>query len=210
MKKNNYAYVGISFVVLLFGIWVVPKIEKRLKKNEMAVIGKVPPFSFTNQHRTLVGNQNYEGKVYVAEFFFTTCPDICPVMNKNMIKVQNHFYGNPNIGIASFTINPKHDTPEVLKKYANTYGVTSPNWHMLTGDKTKIYELANKGFHIYAQEKLEEGEVFEHSGMFALIDKLGTIRSRVDKNGNPIIYYDGLDADNITMLIEDIEKLLRE
>ena len=210
MKKNNYTYVGISFVILLFGIWAVPKIIDNFADNKMATIGKVPNFNFTNQNGETISNEDYRGKVYVAEFFFTTCPDICPIMNRNMVKVQNEFYGNPNLGIASFTINPKYDTPEVLKEYASNYGVTNPNWHMLTGDKTKIYDLANAGFHIYAQEKLDEGEVFEHSGMFALIDKQGTIRSRIDENENPIIYYDGLDADTIKMLIEDIKKLIKE
>lgn len=210
MKKNQYTYVGITFIILLFGIWAVPKIVNQMSGNDFAVIGQVPAFSLTNQNGETVTNETYKGKVYVAEFFFTTCPDICPIMNRNMVKVQDKFYGNPDFGIASFTINPKHDTSQVLKEYAENYKVTNPNWHMLTGDKEAIYELSNAGFHIYAQEVLDSDTVFEHSGMFALIDKEGNIRSRMDENGNPLIYYDGLDNATVQLLIEDISVLLKE
>ncbi|MEL6810431.1 MAG: SCO family protein [Bacteroidota bacterium] len=216
MKKNSYAYVGISFVILIFGIWAVPKIVANFSGSGLAYIEnskkertQVPSFSFTDQHGETITNQDYSGKVYVVEFFFTTCPDICPIMNRNMVRIQNEFFGNPNLGIASFTINPDFDTPEVLKKYAESYEVTNPNWHMLTGNKEAIYTLANEGFHIYAGESMDEGQTFEHSGLFALIDQEGNIRSRYDENGNPLIYYDGLEAEGIQMLIEDIKKLLK-
>jgi protein SCO1/2 len=131
-------------------------------------------------------------------------------MNRNMVRVQNEFYGNPNLGIASFSIDPEYDTPAVLKSYAESYGITNPNWHLLTGDKEKIFELANAGFNLYVGENSEVEGGFEHSGYFALIDKDGKIRSRIDENGNPIIYYDGLETDGIQMLIEDIEVLLKD
>lgn len=209
MKKNNYSYIGISFVILIFGIWVVPKIVESFGSMELAVIGTVPDYEFTDQNGRTITNQDYNGKVYVVEFFFTSCPSICPVMNQNMIKVQNKFYGNPNLGIASFSINPEYDTPVVLKEYADRYGVTNPNWHFLTGEQEKIHDLANSGFNLYVGEASQEVGGFEHSGLFALIDQQGQIRSRLDDNGNPIIYYDGLEAEGIQMLIEDIELLLR-
>lgn len=208
MKK--YSYVGISFIVLLFGIWAVPKIVKKFMPNDMVVIGKVPEFSFTNQDNKTITNEHYKGKVYVVEFFFTTCPTICPIMNKNMIQLQDEFYGNPNFGIASFTINPVYDTPQVLKEYAMQYKVASPNWHMMTGDKEKIYDLANNGFNLYAGVAPEVEGGFEHSGFFALIDKEGNIRSRKDEHGNPIVYYDGIEQIGINMLKQDIQKLLDE
>ena len=176
---------------------------------DLAVIGEVPQFSFTNQGGNTITNTDYAGKVYVAEFFFTTCPSICPIMNRNMVKVQNKFYGNPNFGIASFSIDPEFDTPEVLTKYAESYEITNPNWHLLTGDKQEIYELANAGFNLYVGENSEVDGGFEHSGYFALIDQEGMIRSRYDQHGNPIIYYDGLEVEGIRMLIEDIELLLK-
>lgn len=125
-----------------------------------------------------------------------------------MVKIQNEFYGNPNLGIASFSIDPAYDTPEVLKEYATNYEITNPNWHLLTGDKGEIFKLSNEGFKIYAGQSMEDDRSFEHSGLFALIDQEGNIRSRYDENDNPIIYYDGLESDGIQMLIEDIEKLL--
>ncbi|MDC8005792.1 SCO family protein [Aureisphaera galaxeae] len=207
---KNYSYVGISFIILLFGIWAVPKIVDRMSGGtEMATIGKVADFSFTSHRGKTISNADYEGKVYLVEFFFTTCPSICPIMNQNMVKIQNEFYGNPNLGIASFTIDPEYDTPEVLGKYAESYGVTNPNWHMLTGEKEAIFKLANEGFNLYVGEASEDVGGFEHSGYFALIDKEGNIRSRYDDNNNPIIYYDGLETEGIQMLIEDIKQLLK-
>ncbi|MGB0789482.1 MAG: SCO family protein, partial [Marinirhabdus sp.] len=135
MKKQNYTYIGVSFIILLFGIWAVPKIVSKFSKPDLATIGAVPQFRFTDQNGETVTNKTYEGKIYIAEFFFTTCPSICPIMNKNMVKVQNEFYGNPNIGFASFTIDPAYDTPSVLKQYAKAYGIVNPNWHLLTGPK---------------------------------------------------------------------------
>jgi protein SCO1/2 len=175
---------------------------------DLVTIGKVPDFSFINQDGKTITNKSYEGKVYIAEFFFTTCPSICPIMNQNMVKIQNEFYGNPKLGIASFSIDPEHDTPKVLKEYAESYGITNPHWHLLTGEKVKIFNLANSGFNLYVGENTEVEGGFEHSGFFALIDQEGNIRSRIDENDNPIIYYDGLEAEGIQMLIEDIKKLL--
>lgn len=207
--KKNYSYIGISFIILLFGIWSVPKIVAHFDEVEMATIGKVADFDFINQRGETITNESYKGKVYIAEFFFTTCPSICPIMNRNMVKIQNEFYGNPNLGIASFSIDPAYDTPKVLSEYAESYGITNPNWNLLTGDKDAIFKLANEGFNLYVGEGSEEIGGFEHSGYFALIDQEGNIRSRYDENNNPIIYYDGLETEGIQMLIEDIKLLLK-
>lgn len=180
------------------------------KDSKLITIGEVPPFSFINQNNDTITNQSYTGKVYVVEFFFTTCPSICPVMNQNMKVIQNEFLNEGNFGIASITINPEYDSPEVLKEYAIKYEVTSPNWHFLTGNHNEIYTLANEGFNLYVGEAPEVEGGFEHSGFFALIDQQGNIRSRIDANGNPIIYYDGLEKEGIDMLKEDIKKLLKE
>ncbi|MBU2525730.1 MAG: SCO family protein [Bacteroidetes bacterium] len=224
MKK--YSYIGISFVILVFGIWVVNEFRQRFGQNDnMAVVGPAPKFTLTNQHGKTITPENMKGKVYVVDFFFTSCPSICPVMTENLKEVQNEFYGNPNFGILSVSIDSKFDSPEVLKKYADKHQIKNQNWHFLTGDKEAISTLANAGFNIYvdASEKIN-GE-FQHSGMFALIDKEGNIRSRKDDFGNPIVYYDGLsyaDAESlqfklggshkpgIVMLKEDIQKLLKE
>ncbi|NCO64565.1 MAG: SCO family protein [Flavobacteriales bacterium] len=248
MKKNNYSYIGISFIILVFGIYFIPKIIDRItnkdvsrqesrsdlseeeknkpSQSDLAFIEingeskKVPDFSFVNQNGKVITNKDYIGKVYVIEFFFTTCPTICPRMNANLIQIQNSFTEFENFGIASFTINPEHDTAEVLKAYADSYGVTNPNWNLMTGNQETIYKLANEGFNLYtAKDESVEGG-FEHSGNFALIDKNGFIRSRV-VNGNPIIFYNGMISpdekvddegmpEEITILKEDITKLLKE
>ena len=206
--KKNYSYIGISFIILIFGIWAVPKIVDTLSKSELETIGKVPQFQFTDQHGNTISNSDYKGKVYVVEFFFTTCPSICPIMTENMIKIQNEFLGNPKVAMASFSIDPSHDTPEVLKEYAKTKGITKPQWHLLTGNKEEIFKLANEGFNLYVGDAPEVEGGFEHSGFFALIDQEGYIRSRKDANGNPMIYYDGLDDKQIQLLKEDIKNLL--
>ncbi|SRX53036.1 SCO family protein [Aequorivita sp. CIP111184] len=206
--KKNYSYIGITFVILIFGIWAVPKIINTLSKPDLATIGSVPAFSFTDQNQKIITNETFKDKVYIVEFFFTTCPSICPIMTENMVKIQDAFLGNPKVGIASFSIDPAHDTPQVLKEYAENKGITKPQWHLLTGEKEKIFKLANEGFNLYVGEVSEVEGGFEHSGFFALVDQEGNIRSRKDENGNPIIYYDGLKDNGIQMLKEDIKKLL--
>ncbi len=215
MKKQNYSYIGISFIILLFGIYAVPKIVNHFKTSDLHQFTKVPDFEFINQDKKTITNKDYDGKVYVVEFFFTTCPTICPIMNRQMVTLQNEFYGNPNFGIASFSITPTIDTPEVLKNYAKQYAITHKHWHLLTGKPEKdVYDLSNKGFKLYAGKGEESHAGFEHSGLFALIDKNGYIRSRYDAHGNPIMFYRALEEqgfpDQIQELKEDIKLLLDE
>ncbi|HRB72296.1 SCO family protein [Flavobacterium sp. WV_118_3] len=207
---KNKSYIGISFIVLIFGIWAVPKILAKFQKADLVTIGPVPKFELTDQNNKKISNADYLGKVYVVEFFFSTCPTICPIMNQNMLKLQEEFYGNPSFGIASITIDPEHDTPAVLKAHADQLGVKNYNWHFLTGDKKYIYDLALKGFNLYAGENDKQAGGFEHSGLFALIDKEGNIRCRKDSFDNPILYYDGLEEAGIKAIKEDIKKLLEE
>jgi protein SCO1/2 len=213
--KKKYSYIGISFIILIFGIYVVPKVVKKFQKSDLVAFNKVPDFEFINQKGNTITNKNFEGKVYVVEFFFTTCPSICPIMNQKMIAVQNEFYGNPNFGIASFSITPDIDTPEILNQYRKEHNITSANWQMLTGkSQDYVFDLSNKGFKLFAGSGDEENGGFEHSGLFALIDKEGYIRSRRDAHGNPIMYYRALEEsgfpDQITALKEDIKILLNE
>jgi protein SCO1/2 len=226
---KNKSYIGLSFIVLVFGIIFIPRIINRIKNGTvvqgdridavsnhrnpetgLTLIGPTPKFELTDQNNEKISNETYLGKVYVIEFFFTTCPSICPIMNKNMVVIQNDFFGNPNFGIASISINPEYDTSEVLKEHAKQIGVKSSNWHLLTGEKQYIFDIANKGFNLYAGENKNVNGGFEHSGLFALIDKKGNIRCRKDKFGNPILYYDGLDKKGVKAITEDIKKLLNE
>ena len=228
MLKNK-SYIGISFVILVFGIYAVPKIVDRMQNNsvvqgdrldnvsgskavndKLVTIGSAPKFELTNQDNVKITNDFYKEKVYVLEFFFATCPSICPKMNANMVTLQNAFFGNPNFGIVSITIDPAHDTPAVLKEHAELLGVKSANWNFLTGDKEYIYSLSNKGFNIYVGENSKVQGGFEHSGLFALIDKNGNIRCRKDDFGNPILYYDGLEKKGVRDIQQDIQVLLKE
>jgi protein SCO1/2 len=207
---KNKSYIGISFIILIFGIWTVNELISRGKKSDLVEIGPVPAFELTDQNDKKISDKDYLGKVYVVEFFFSTCPTICPKMNQSMLQLQEAFYGNPNFGLASITIDPEHDTAAVLKEHADLLGVKHYNWHFLTGDKEYIYNLANKGFNLYAGENNKAAGGFEHSGLFALVDKEGKIRCRKDAQGNPILYYDGLEASGVEAIKEDIKKLLEE
>jgi protein SCO1/2 len=228
MQKNK-SYIWISFIVLVFGIAVIPEIIKRVKEgtivrgdgvdrtgneqkenSSLFKVGAAPQFLLTDQNNQKVNNATYKGKVFIVEFFFSTCQTICPIMNRNLVEVQAAFKANSNFGIASISINPANDTPEVLKKHADYLKITAPNWHFLTGDRTYIFDLANKGFNLYAglNPKIVGG--FEHSGLFAIVDKKGNIRCRKDEFGNPIVYYDGIEKKGIEMIKQDVSLLLAE
>ena len=147
MKKNSY--IGITFIVLLFGIWTVKELTEKFKDNGLVNLDKkVPAFELTDQYGKKISNKSFEGKVYVVEFFFASCPTICPKMNQNMLQLQETFYSDLNFGIASITIDPENDTVASLNEHAKKLGVKHSNWHFLTGDYEYIMNLANKGFNI--------------------------------------------------------------
>ena len=231
--NKSYKYTGLVIIIIFFGIIFIPKIFNRLANDSTVQDNRstpakplsyiklngeakrVPDFLMYNQDSLLISNEDYLGRVYVVEFFFSRCPTICPIMNKNMKILDEKFWKRKDFGIASFSIDPFHDTPKVLKEYAEKYKVKSQNWHFLTGNKSKVYELANSGFSIFASINPAVAGGFEHQGYFALIDKMGYIRSRVDRFENPIVYYSGIDVENqniqgVDMLLDDIELLFNE
>ena len=231
--NNNIKYIGLFIIIILFGVFSLPKIyervvnsditdSNRLNTNERLAYltisdqkRKAPDFLLTNQDSILISNDDMIGKVYVLEFFFTRCPDICIEMNQNMKLLDEEFGDSNDFGIVSITIDPNNDTPSVLKKYSEALDVKSQNWHFLTGEKDYIYDLANIGFNIFANQNSNFIGGFEHQGYFALIDKDGYIRSRKDSFGNPIMYYLGINDINsiqqgIGMLNYDIKKLIDE
>ena len=231
--NNNIKYIGLFIIIILFGVFSLPKIyervvnsditdSNRLNTNERLAYltisdqkRKAPDFLLTNQDSILISNDDMIGKVYVLEFFFTRCPDICIEMNQNMKLLDEEFGDSNDFGIVSITIDPNNDTASILKKYSEALDVKSQNWHFLTGQKDYIYDLANIGFNIFANQNSNFIGGFEHQGYFALIDKDGYIRSRKDSFGNPIMYYLGINDINsiqqgIGMLNYDIKKLIDE
>jgi len=231
---KNKKYIGLLVIIVIFAIWFVPKIKNRVESSRVVDSNrteeisqssklsfiklngesrKVPEFIFTNQDNRFISNEDFLGKVYVAEFFFTSCPSICIEMNQNMKILDEEFSNRDDFGIASFTIDPITDTPKVLKEYSERLNVKSQNWHFLTGKIDDVYELSNSGFNIFSGVNPAVAGGFEHQGFFALIDKNGYIRSRRDANGNPIVYYLGITSSGaseqgIDMIKEDIIKLL--
>lgn len=183
----------------ILGNWHVDEVEKEGKTVQDTVYHKIAYFSFTNQEGQEISNSSTTGKVYVADFFFTTCPTICPIMKTQMLRVYEKFQNEPEFLILSHTLDPEHDSQELLKDFAEKIGVENDQtWHFLTGDQEKIFEIGQTSYLTTAMEdKLEPGGIL-HSGAFVLIDQQGRIRG----------VYDGTKADQVDRLMNDIPKLL--
>ncbi len=170
------------------------------EKVEETIYPTIPDFSFTNQEGQTITAKDFNGKVYVADFFFTTCPTICPPMTKNLLKVYNTFKNNPGVALLSHTIDPEHDSVSVLKEYANGLGVKADKWQFVTGNREEIYNLAQKHYLVSAKEDSSEAGGYIHSGHFILIDQNKHIRGM----------YDGTTDKGTAELLKDIELLLKE
>jgi protein SCO1 len=173
--------------------------ERYVDDQQDTVYHKIADFALVNQVGDTVTNAAVSGKVYVADFFFTTCPTICPIMKKEMLRVYDAYKDQPNFKILSHSIDPTHDTQAVLKDYAEKLGVENANtWNFLTGDQEKIFELGQTSYLTTAMADQAEPGGFLHSGAFLLIDQQGRIRG----------VYDGTKADQVDRLISDIPKIL--
>lgn len=157
----------------------------------------IADFSFTNQNGKRITQKDYEGKIYVADFFFTTCGSICPKMTTNLVDVQNAFLTNPKVKILSFTVMPDVDSVSILKDYAQINGVNDTKWNLVTGNKKAIYALARKSFLAVKQGKPNELYDMVHTENFVLVDTKKRVRG----------FYDGTKKEEITRLIEDINWL---
>lgn len=163
------------------------------------VYHKIAPFSFINQDGDSITNDDMAGKVYVADFFFTSCPTICPIMKKEMFRVYEKFQHENDFKILSHSIDPTHDTVPLLKDYSQRLGVEDAStWHFLTGDKEKIFEMGQTSYMTTAMEDNKEPGGLLHSGAFVLVDQKGHIRG----------VYDGTKEDQVNRLMADIPKLL--
>jgi protein SCO1 len=211
-------------ITLLFLLLILPAIMyfylTRGYNNfiKLEVIGEVDysidDFSFINQDNDTITNDSLAGSIYVANFFFTSCPSICPTMTRNMSYLQDKLSVFPNIRFLSHTVDPGNDTPEKLRSYVSlmqqkNININLSNWDFVTGDKDKLYESAADYFVNASVDSLAPGG-FLHSEYFILIDKQGRVRSGIDKNGNAVGAYDGTNEVQMKDLINDINVLMAE
>ncbi len=161
---------------------------------------KIPPFQFLNQDSVWISNKTFDDKIYVADFFFTSCPTICPKMKTQMLRLYERYEKTIEVALVSYSIDPDFDRPNVLKSYAKRLQIKAPKWNLLTGDKKAIYTLGEKSYMVTAQEDKNEAGGFVHSGAFILVDKNKHIRG----------IYDGTKSEEVDHLIEDMEILLKE
>ena len=216
--KKFFIIFGILSIIIYFGIYnlLSPKktlpiysprdINPELVDSTVQHIGndhKIADFDFTNQNGEVITQKDYENTIYVADFFFTTCPTICPKMTDNMVWLQNQLKNNPEVKLLSFSVTPDIDTPDVLKKYAQEKGVDDSRWNLVSGNKKDIYYLARKSYLAVKTGKPEELYDMVHTENFILVDKNKRIRG----------FYDGTNLDqptndpktkNMKQLLEDI------
>jgi protein SCO1/2 len=174
--------------------------ERYVDDKQDTVYHSIADFAFVNQIGDTIRKEDMAGKIYVADFFFTTCPTICPVMKKEMLRVYEQFKGEPNFRILSHSIDPTHDTQAVLKDYAEKLGVPdAATWNFLTGDQEKIFEIGQTSYMTTTMADDMEPGGFLHSGAFLLVDQQGRIRG----------VYDGTKTEQVDRLLADIPKLLK-
>ncbi len=159
----------------------------------------IADFSLTNQNGETVTQDDYDGKIYVADFFFTTCQTICPIMTDHMVKIQKELQDDANVLLLSHTVTPEIDSVPQLKKYAIEKGVNDNKWNLVTGDRKEIYDLARKSYLVAKDNPYEEFDLI-HTENFVLVDKRKRIRG----------FYDGTDSESIDQLLEDIQILEKE
>ena len=173
--------------------------EKKIIDGD-TIYHQIASFNLTNQIGQVVNQNTTKNKIYIANFFFATCQSICPMMSNQLQEVQKAFLADDSVLILSHSVNPLHDTVAVLNNYADTYGAKTNKWHLLTGNKKQIYDLAKTSYLVNAFEDDGSPEGFLHSELFLLIDKKARIRGM----------YDGTNTAEVKKLIEDVKLLKQE
>jgi len=215
---KDYKKFAIGFLILsaiiIFIIYTILNVEKPLptwQPNDIETslvdstiqhvkkYHKIADFSLINQNGKTITQNDYKNKIYVADFFFTTCQTICPIMTDHMREIQKEFIGDNELMLLSHSVTPEIDSVAQLKKYANLKGVDASKWNLVTGDKKQIYKLARQSY--LAVKTFGNGDKYDmiHTENFMLIDKKRRIRG----------FYDGTDPEAISQLLEDIKKLKR-
>jgi len=213
--KKFFIVFGLIAAVILFLFYQALKPKKTLRiyspsdvntelvdslVEHVKINHRIQDWTFVNQNGKTITNKDYEGKIYVADFFFTTCPTICPIMKDNMVWLQNKIQQYPDVMLLSHTVTPDIDTPEVLKAYAVEKGVDDSKWHLVTGDKKDIFYIARKSYLAVKTGSPEELYDMVHTENFILVDKKRRIRG----------FYDGTEQDDVMRLLKDIEFLVKE
>lgn len=190
---------GLLVLALVAFAFALYTRTRMLEKHEpLPVMGEVStPFEFKNQWGETITRDSLKGKVWVAYFFFTTCNSICPIMNRNAMDVQEEFAKNPEVVLVGFTVDPEHDTVEVLKKWADKHNAQRGKWHFLTGKREDLYKLSRETFKLGA-EPGDETHAIVHSDKLVLIDRQGRIRG----------YYSGMNREEVQRLLQDIYRVL--
>ena len=173
---------------------------ERVFNGSDTIYHTIENFRFVNQDSAIVTNETFDEKIYVTDFFFTSCRTICPVMKTQMLRVYNEIRDDSEVMLLSHTIDPRHDTVALLRDFAERLGVSSSKWHFVTGDQDSIYDMAQKSYFVTALEDQAEPDGFIHSGAFMLIDKERRVRGA----------YDGTSEESVSRLLDDIERLKEE
>ena len=190
-QKIRFIIYGIVAVMLLLTFLF----KESSTLDDLPISGSVPDFEFTDSNGETITREDMEGKVWVADFIFTTCTMACPIMTGNMNLIHKSFKDDNNVRIISISVYPEYDTPEVLKEYASRYNANTDRWHFLTGPEESVKNIIKTGFKIGDYE-----DIIFHSEKFALVDVRGNIRG----------YYSGMETEDMSKLKKDIKRLLRE
>ena len=202
MNKKPIYYTGFFLLLIAGFLYTMAKVIPGFGDVKLPVLSYVQPFSFTSQDGKTLSNKDTQGKVYVAEYFFTTCKSICPKMKTNLKKVYDQFRNEKNFVILSHTVDPETDSVGRLKVYADSLKLSGGNWYFLTGSKDSLYHAARVSYLLDdpKNNSLDISEQFLHTQFLALVDQSGRVRK----------IYDALKKDELKELEMDIRKLLTE
>ncbi|MEC9474556.1 MAG: SCO family protein [Candidatus Neomarinimicrobiota bacterium] len=192
MNQNTRIKIYIAIAALLIATYLL---KNSKPENSLPVIGNIPDFEFVNSEGETITLTSLKGKVWVADFIFTTCNMACPIMTGNMNIIHKKYKQNDDVRLVSISVYPEYDTPEVLTKYAAQYNADTNRWYFLTGEESTVQEVIKDGFKIGDYE-----DIIFHSEKFALVDRSGMIRA----------YYNGMKTEDMKKLKKDINSLLKQ
>lgn len=204
----RYSLLVLCFVLVLIGCKEKEELpiygHRDYVKKEVngktvvdTVFHTIPSFTFINQDSTVITEALFKDKLYISDFFFTSCPTICPKVKAQMLRIYEKYENNPNVVLISHSIDTKYDTPAVLKKFADKLDIDSKRWHLVTGERDDIYGIAKQYF-IAAAEDANSPGGYTHSGGLVMVDKRKHVRG----------VYDGTEPDEVTQLLVDMDRLL--